>query len=72
MTSTPSAPSGVTNPRTLWLGTYPDGAPAGSGEGIWRVAVDGATGELGTRSWWRSRRRRRSSRWTRAAPGCTQ
>ncbi|RXR26985.1 lactonase family protein [Oerskovia turbata] len=33
--------------RTLWLGTYPDGAAPGSGEGIWRLSVDASTGELG-------------------------
>lgn len=31
---------------SLWVGTYPDGGPAGSGEGIWRVRVDASTGEL--------------------------
>ncbi|GAA1273836.1 lactonase family protein [Pseudonocardia aurantiaca] len=31
---------------SLWIGTYPDAGVAGSGEGIWRVGVDAATGEL--------------------------
>ncbi|MCO4253258.1 lactonase family protein [Pseudarthrobacter raffinosi] len=31
---------------TLWIGTYPDNAPAGSGEGIWHVNLDLRTGEL--------------------------
>ena len=47
MTSTSSAPVAAATSRTLWLGTYPDGADAGSGEGIWRLEVDAATGELG-------------------------
>ncbi|MBE7699201.1 lactonase family protein [Oerskovia sp. Sa1BUA8] len=46
MTS-PSSPVGAPDSRTLWLGTYPDGAPVGSGEGIWRVPVDPSTGALG-------------------------
>ena len=36
--------------RTLWVGTYPPagiGTPAGRGEGIYRVALDPATGALG-------------------------
>ncbi len=35
--------------RELWTGTYPTagaGSPAGTGEGIWRVALDPATGAL--------------------------
>lgn len=46
MTSTSSTrvtPSGL---RTLWLGTYPEGADAGSGEGVWRIDVDAVTGAL--------------------------
>ncbi|MDF2848751.1 MAG: lactonase family protein [Oerskovia sp.] len=45
-TSTSSVASGADS-RTLWLGTYPDGAAPGSGEGIWRLSVDALTGELG-------------------------
>ncbi|MEN1976483.1 lactonase family protein [Cellulomonas sp. P4] len=36
--------------RDLWIGTYPSagaGTPAGVGEGIWRVALDTGTGQLG-------------------------
>lgn len=46
MTST-SSPVDASVSRTLWLGTYPDGGPVGSGEGIWRVSVDASTGALG-------------------------
>lgn len=35
--SSPALPSAL---RTLWIGTYPDEAQAGSGEGVWRVGVD--------------------------------
>lgn len=43
--------SATTTPgtHTLWLGTYPgDGpdGPPGTGEGVWRVQLDGVTGEL--------------------------
>ncbi|WP_066585585.1 lactonase family protein [Cellulomonas timonensis] len=49
--SPPSAPdtASVPSPRTLWVGTYPElgaDAPAGAGEGIWRVTLDPATGRL--------------------------
>ncbi|GAA1403088.1 lactonase family protein [Oerskovia paurometabola] len=47
MTSTSSPGAAGADSRTLWLGTYPDGAEPGSGEGIWRLSVDGSTGELG-------------------------
>ncbi|WP_255596010.1 lactonase family protein [Cellulomonas sp. C5510] len=36
--------------RDLWIGTYPSagaGTPAGVGEGVWRVALDTGTGQLG-------------------------
>ncbi|MGW6130092.1 lactonase family protein [Cellulomonas sp. NPDC055163] len=42
-----SAPSAAS--RDLWVGTYPAagaGTPAGLGEGVWRVTLDVATGEL--------------------------
>lgn len=35
-------------PRALWIGTYPaEGAAPGSGEGIWRVGLDPASGQFG-------------------------
>ncbi|CAN5178922.1 lactonase family protein [soil metagenome] len=41
----------MTSARTsLWIGTYPEagaGSPAGLGGGVWRVAVDAASGTLG-------------------------
>ncbi|PVU83309.1 lactonase family protein [Cellulomonas sp. WB94] len=41
----------MTSERTsLWIGTYPAagaGAPAGHGEGVWRVDLDAASGTLG-------------------------
>ncbi|WP_448059032.1 lactonase family protein [Cellulomonas hominis] len=39
-----------TSRRDLWTGTYPTagaGSPPGTGEGIWRVALDASTGGLG-------------------------
>ena len=42
----------ATSPTALWVGTYPElgaGTPAGVGEGIWRVALDPATGEVAGR-----------------------
>lgn len=47
MTSTTPPAAAGTDSRTLWLGTYPEGAEPGSGEGVWRLSVDASTGELG-------------------------
>jgi 6-phosphogluconolactonase len=47
MTSLSTPPAGGTDLRLLWLGTYPEGAEPGSGEGIWRLPVDASTGALG-------------------------
>ncbi|WP_407320553.1 beta-propeller fold lactonase family protein [Isoptericola halotolerans] len=38
----------ATSSRTLWIGTYPGDRAPGSGEGVWRVDVDPASGALGT------------------------
>ncbi|WP_277211328.1 lactonase family protein [Isoptericola croceus] len=37
-----------TRSRTLWVGTYPASSTPGTGEGVWRIEVDPATGSLGT------------------------
>ncbi|WP_265522501.1 lactonase family protein [Oerskovia flava] len=44
MSSGTSSTSAPTSTRGLWIGTYPDGGPAGSGEGVWRVDVDSRSG----------------------------
>ncbi|WP_308121712.1 lactonase family protein [Actinotalea ferrariae] len=46
MTSSPAAPATT---HRLWVGTYPVGGPGvapGGGEGVWRVELEPATGEL--------------------------